>query len=545
MSKIAEMSQEVASAGLSRRHFVQGAAALAAGAVLPMTQILGASSVSAAPKSVLRVGIAKQSAAPTPFTTKDGGSLQILCAPGEWLAWQNQDGSLQPRVAESWKSSNASKTWTFKIRRGIKFHDGTPLTADDVVWTFKSHFDPKNKSAQLGNFKNSFTADGVVKVDDFTVRFDLLSSIGNFPYTVASTSYGSLIFKNGANGGPGWEKTMISCGAWILESYVEGNRTIFKKNPNYWDKTRQPSFEKLELIQFASASAATPLLRTGKLDAIAILAEDAIKLSKTKFNLVLTPSAGGLHTHMRTDYGPFQDKRVREAAALTLDRPGYIKGVLKGFATLANDSVMDSYPTKDTTVPQRKKDIAKAKALMKAAGVPNGFAVDLSSWVRDDISKLAQFIKKSFAEIGIKVTLKLDGSDGGGNVYYTYTPYPSKKGEVFAYDNNSWLASNLGITDWAGRAVPDQYLSREWRSTADWSSSHVNSPKLDAAIDEYLAAPNKAKQKSASKKIQGASLEETPYIIIYNQTIIAAVRKGLKGFYVNGITQSETAGVTG
>ena len=206
---------------------------------------------------------------------------------------------------------------------------------------------------------------------------------------------------------------------------------------------------------------------------------------------------------------------------------------------------MDSYPTKDTTVPQRKKDIAKAKALMKAAGVPNGFEVDLSSWVRDDISKLAQFIKKSFAEIGIRVTLKLDGSDGGGNVYYTYKPFPSKKGVLFAYDNNSWLASNLGITDWAGRAVPDQYLSREWKSTADWSSSHVNSPKLDAAIDEYLAAPNKVKQKIASKKIQVASLAETPYIIIYNATIIAAVRKGLKGFYVNGITQSETAGVTG
>ena len=196
-------------------------------------------------------------------------------------------------------------------------------------------------------------------------------------------------------------------------------------------------------------------------------------------------------------------------------------------------------------MPQRAKDIAKAKALMKAAGVPNGFTVDLSSFVRDDISKLAQFVKKSFAEIGIKVILKLDGSSGGGSVYYSYKPFPSKKGEVFAYDNNSWIASNLGITNWAGRAVPDQYLTREWRSTADWSAAHINSPKLDAAIDEYLAAPNKAKQKIASKKIQVASLEETPYIIIYNTIAIGAVRKGLTGFYFNGVVQFETAGVKG
>jgi len=198
---------------------------------------------------------------------------------------------------------------------------------------------------------------------------------------------------------------------------------------------------------------------------------------------------------------------------------------------------MDPYPSADKTVPQRKQDLAKAKQLMKEAGVPNGFSVELSTWSRDDINKYANLIKNSFAKIGIKVTLKIDGSDGGGAVYYTYNPYPSAKGKVFEYDNNSWLASNLGIVDWAGRGVPDQYLQREWKSTADWSAAQLWDDVLDAAIDEYIAAPSPAKQKIASKKIQERSLEMTPYILAYTSNLIYCTRKGVNNFAVNAMGQ--------
>ena len=145
MSEVNEMVQEVATSGISRRHFVQGAAAVAAGAALPMTGVLGSSVVGAAP-TVLRVAIGKIANAPTPFSTNDAGSLQILANAGEYLSWSNSRNELTPRVAESWKASAGGKIWTFKIRQGITFHDGSALTADDVVWTFKGHLDPANKS---------------------------------------------------------------------------------------------------------------------------------------------------------------------------------------------------------------------------------------------------------------------------------------------------------------------------------------------------------------------------------------------------------------
>lgn len=538
MSIIDETSNDVAKTGVSRRHFIQGAAAGAAGAALPLTGLVGSGAASAATAKTLRVATGKQVHPAAPWETSDG-SLFIISQVGEWLAFQKQDGSLEPRLATSWKSSNGAKTWTFKIRKGVKFNDGTPVTVDDIVYTYKSVF-TANPSRSKGNFSGLLDANGIVAVDSETIVFNLLTASGNFPYTVSSVSYGMCVIKKGANGGASWTKDMISAGPWKMESYTEFEKTVFVPNPYYWDKSFKPNFDKLELVQYTSAATALPALKTGKLDAIAAMdAADALSLDKSKFNVLTTKAGAGFaHVHMRCNFGPFKDKRVRQAAALTIDRVGYVKGVLKTIGgVVGNDSVMDPYPAADKTVPQRKQDLAKAKQLMKEAGVPNGFSVELSTWSRDDINKYANLIKNSFAKIGIKVTLKIDGSDGGGAVYYTYNPYPSAKGKVFEYDNNSWLASNLGIVDWAGRGVPDQYLQREWKSTADWSAAQLWDDVLDAAIDEYIAAPSPAKQKIASKKIQERSLEMTPYILAYTSNLIYCTRKGVNNFAVNAMGQ--------
>lgn len=538
MSIIDETSNDVAKTGVSRRHFIQGAAAGAAGAALPLTGLVGSGAASAATAKTLRVATGKQVHPAAPWETSDG-SLFIISQVGEWLAFQKQDGSLEPRLATSWKSSNGAKTWTFKIRKGVKFNDGTPVTVDDIVYTYKSVF-TANPSRSKGNFSGLLDANGIIAVDSETIVFNLLTASGNFPYTVSSVSYGMCVIKKGADGGAAWTKTMISAGPWKMESYTEFEKTVFVPNPYYWDTNFKPNFDKLELIQYTSAATALPALKTGKLDAIAAMdAADALSLDKSKFNVLTTKAGAGFaHVHMRCNFGPFKDKRVRQAAALTIDREGYVKGVLKTIGgVVGNDSVMDPYASADKTVPQRKQDIAAAKQLMKEAGVPNGFSVDLSTWARDDINKYAKLIKTSFAKIGIKVNLVIDGSDGGGAVYYTYNPYPSAKGKVFEYDNHSWLASNLGIVDWAGRGVPDQYLQREWKSTADWSAAQLWDDVLDAAIDEYIAAPNPNKQRIASKKIQERALEMTPYILAYTSNLIYCTRKGVSNFAVNSMGQ--------
>jgi peptide/nickel transport system substrate-binding protein len=557
MSEINEDVKEVVSSRISRRRFVQGAAAVTAGAAVVGLAACGDSSSdtatdeTAAPAEVkpLRIATGKQEHVAAPWETS-GGSLFILSMVGEWLTWQLPDGSLEPRIAESWTASEDAKSWTFKIRQGVMFNDGTPLTVDDIVYTYTAIFDEaihKGVSRSKGNYDNILDAAGVVKVDESTIQFNLLQANGNFPYFVSSACYGMCIIKKDAFGGAGWEETMISAGPWKMVSHVNTESTVYEKNPYYWDTNFAPSFNTVELVQFVSASTALPQLQTGELDYIgAMEAADALALDEAEFTIATLPAGAGFaHVHMRTNFGPFQDKRIRQAAALTIDRPGYVEGVMMGIGgRVGNDSVMDPYNTADTSVPQRVKDIEKAKALMAEAGVPNGFQVDLSTWARDDINKYANLIKTSFAEIGIEVNLVIDGSDGGSAVYYTYDPYPSMPGNVNQFDNNSWLASNLGITDWAGRGVPDQYLMREWRSTGDWSGAMLDSRVMDAAIDEYLQAITPEAKKVASKKIQEASLDETPYILAYTSNLITASRKSLTGMVVNGMGQFDARTAT-
>jgi len=318
MSEVNEMVQEVATAGISRRHFVQGAAAVAAGAALPMTQILGSSSVSAAGK-VFRYASQAQEGPAAPWMTK-GGSLGILNAVGAWLIDVSPSGELVPSIATKWKGSNAGMTWTFTIRTDAKFHDGSALTADDVVYTFKSHLDPANKSQSAGKLGDC-TSEGIVKVNATTVRFDLKKANANFPYAVASSNYGVLILKNGEKGDESWIAKMNGAGKWILVSHKVNEKTVFKRNPNYFDKTKIPNFETMEQIQYVSQSAAIPALKTGKLDAVHLLyGTEADTLPKSKFYKTLVPTCGGLHMHMRCDIGQLTDRRVREAIALSLDR---------------------------------------------------------------------------------------------------------------------------------------------------------------------------------------------------------------------------------
>ena len=544
MSEINQDIKEIASSAISRRHFVQGAAAVAAGAAVVGLAACGddSSGGGTTESKTLRIATGKQEHVAAPWETS-GGSLFILSMVGEWLTWQLPDGSLEPRIAESWTASEDAKSWTFKIREGVMFNDGTPLTVDDIVYTYTAIFDEditKGISRSKGNYDNILDAAGVVKVDETTIQFNLLQPNGNFPYFVSSACYGMCIIKKDAFGGAGWESTMIAAGPWKMVSHVNTENTVYALNEFYWDKDFKPKFDTVELVQFVSAATALPQLQTGEIDFIGALeAADAVALDKDKFSVETLPAGAGFaHVHMRTNFGPFQDKRIRQAAALTIDRPGYVDGILMGIGgRVGNDSVMDPYNTADTSVPQREKDIEKAKALMAEAGVPNGFKVDLSSWARDDINKYANLIKTSFAEIGIEVTLVIDGSDGGSAVYYTYDPYPSKPGKVNQFDNHSWLASNLGIVDWAGRGVPDQYLMREWRSTGDWSGAQLDSREMDAAIDEYLQAITPEAKKTASKKIQEVSLDETPYILAYTSNLITAGRKDLKGMVVNGMGQ--------
>jgi peptide/nickel transport system substrate-binding protein len=547
MSEIEQGKLEAAttSRGLSRRHFIQGVAATGVGAGLLGLAACGSddaeetvtetTEAAAVTGGTLRVAGGKVANPPTPFTTNDQGSLQILNCVGEYLMFNNDKGELEPRIAESWESTDGGVTWTFKIRQGVTFHDGSPLTTEDVVFSIAMHLDEENASTQAGTFGGILTPDSVSALDDSTVQVVCVAPTGALPNLLSSTTYGLIMVKAGDAAGEGWQTTMNSCGPWVLDAYRESDRTSFTRNDNYWDTSRTPTFDALELIQFDSADAAVAQLLAGELDAVSVVtASTASTIDSSKADLVRVASASHLSIHMRNDFGPFQDKRVRKAAALTLARADYLAGVIQGEGQIGNDSIIDAYPAlKDTSVAQREKDLEQAKALMEEAGV-TGFDVDLSSYSRDDINLLAPFLKSSFAEIGINVTIKQADS------YYS-PPWSSQESKKV--ENNIWLESNFGVTDFGHRGSPDVVLNRVLKSTGDWNAAQYKSDDMDAAIAEFISATTPDTRRAAAKKIQEISLEDTPYIFLYFPSATAAVRKGLTGFYSNGMAQFESAGV--
>ena len=150
------------------------------------------------------------------------------------------DLTLQPVLATSWTPNGNADVWTFKIRQGVKFHDGPPLTADDVVYTYQLHTNPKGEANALSAFGGVLLPAGVKKVDDLTVEFHLSAPNGNFPYLTSSDNYNMIILPKGYDPAK-WQSTFVGTGPFKLSSYTPKSGATFTRNDSYWGKKALPS----------------------------------------------------------------------------------------------------------------------------------------------------------------------------------------------------------------------------------------------------------------------------------------------------------------
>jgi peptide/nickel transport system substrate-binding protein len=164
----------------------------------------------------------------------------MLGQTGEYLILSGQTLNLKPVLATSWTSNSKADVWTYKIRQGVKFHNGQPMTADDVVYTYQLQTNPKGGSAALSAFAGVLLPAGVVKVDDFTVAFHLEAPNGNFPYLTSSDNYNMIILPKGYDPTK-WESTFIGTGPFKLGSYTPKSGATFTRNESYWGTKALPS----------------------------------------------------------------------------------------------------------------------------------------------------------------------------------------------------------------------------------------------------------------------------------------------------------------
>ena len=239
-------------------------------------------------------------------------------------------------------------------------------------------------------------------------------------------------------------------------------------------------------------------------------------LNDPNVDIISTRSSAHQQVHMRTDQAPFQDKRVRRALALTLDRPLLVQGLMKGRAIVGNDSPFGPfYPSTDATVAQREKNIAEAKQLLEAAGMADGFQTTLTTEKYLEIPQYAVLIQNAAKEIGGAIDINL--LDQGA--YY---------GEAVP-GNSPWLDSVMGITDYGHRGVPNVFLQAPLTSDGTWNAAHFKNAEYDGLVKSYVAALDLEAQREAAGKIQRLLLDETPIIFGYFYDFLTAQKPGMSG----------------
>ena len=481
----------------------------------------GAAAAPAKRGGVLRVANQVPAAAVNPLTVTDGGGIVMLCQTGEFLindATGRGGTPLQPALALSWSPNTSGTVWTFKLRPGVKFHDGTPMTADDVVYTYQQQVDPKNASNALSAFSGILGPSGVVKVDSMTVAFHLEAAVGNFPYLVSSDTYNAIIVPKGTDFAK-WQSTFIGTGPWKLDSYTQNAGAQFVANPSYWGP--KPLLSGTQFTFYASQAPQILALQGGQVDAVSVLGSGQgaqALLNNPQYNIITLKSSIHEELSMRTDQAPFTDPRVRQAVALTLDRPALVKALIGGYGSVGNDSPFAPiFSSTNTTVPQRTQNITMAKQLLTAAGHPNGFTTTLFAEINKEVPLLAQAIAADAAKVGITIDLKIE----------VQTAYYGKS----TFGNSDWLDGTMSLLNYAGRGVPNVVLQATLTTGGVWNAARFRNPQYNALVKQYVATIDLQTQRQIAGEIQRLLLAQTPVIVPYFVDELNATKSNVHGVY--------------
>jgi peptide/nickel transport system substrate-binding protein len=491
---------------VSRRGFL---AVTGAGALTALLSACGAGGApaalpSAAPASPLRHGGTLRAGSPPPptavdpVTAYDGTSVAIIQLVTEYLVWLDEDFNLVPKLATSWKSDATGTRWTFTLRQGVTFSDGTKVDAATVKASFDRLLDPKNESAALSAFETVLAQGGVSTVGDDAVLFTLQRPFSDFPYLVSAGNYNTVILKQDYAGH--FTTSAVGTGPFLLKSYNASTGAVLVRNPHYWDAPK-PYLDGVDIVFYADDQADLVALQSGDIDAQILSVPSLVEplAGSGAFTVAQVRGTGVTVLTLRVDRAPFTDKAVRQAVAYGLDRPAIRQGDGIPIDDLGNDHLLAPlFPAAPTDLPQRAKDPAKVKALLASAGLDSlHFTLTFDPPNKD----YAVTLQSQLAEVGITVTLdQLSSSDFYGGDQTTDTP---------------WLFTTANLVGWAGRPIPSQFVTPMVKTGAVWNGSKYSNKALDAAADAYDAATGAAERKAQAEIIARALNEDVPIVVSY------------------------------
>jgi peptide/nickel transport system substrate-binding protein/oligopeptide transport system substrate-binding protein len=496
--------------------------------------------------TTLCMGLAVPAFAAAP---QDGGSMTIsfkddvaTLDPAIGYDWQNWpiiksifDGlmdyapgstTLVTNLAQSFTVSPDGKTYTFKLRPGVKFTNGRALTATDVVYSIERTCNPKTQSPGASFFASidgfdTFNAGkaahlaGVKAVDPATVQFTLTRPDATF-LQVLALNFATVVPKEEVEKpGVDFGKHPVGTGPFKLQEWKLGQSLTLVRNPDYYQKG-VPHLDKVVVEVSQEPLTALLRLQNGEIDALGDGIPPAkfisvMKDPQFKDDIVQGPQLETSYITMKVGKKPFTDVRVREAVAAAIDKKRIVK-LINGRASVANQILPPGMPGYDTTFKGIAYHPAHAKELLKEAGLPDGFSTELYASNTDPNPRIAEAIQQDLAAVGIKVTLKALAQENviaaGGD--------PNQGPMVWS----GGMAWSDDFPDPSDFFTP--ILSCGSATKGGWNWSFYCNKTLDAAGDaaNAITDPAKSEERDAAwAKIYRAVMADTPWVPVFNQRL--------------------------
>jgi len=444
---------------------------------------------------IIRIG-AQIPGALDPILMQDLGAYGIIAQSFEFLAKLGEDGGIAPGLAESWEPNEDGSVWTFQLRQGVKWHDGTDFTSADVAATMDRLVEAANSG-----LAGVIEAGAVDASDPNVAVFNLAAPNGNLPALVSCFNAQTAITPAAYETGTTLDATPAGTGPWILENFDAATGCSFRRNEEWWGGTTP--LDGTEFTFFDDLGTMLTGMQGGSVDALvqfSVIGGDAL-LNDPNFNVLEIESATHRQIWMRCDEGQFADPRVRQALALTFDREQMLETLFRGRASVGNDHpIAPFFPYFDDSVPQRTKDVEMARQLLADAGV-EGLRATLQIVNLQEIPDLAQLIVSGAAEAGMTIEIAQESTE----TFYGAQWCPAEPA-----DPPCSGAAELGIVDYGDRPTPDIYCNAALKTNGVWNSSQYSNPDFDAAFSEFQSSVTVEDQRAACKTMETILNEDTP-----------------------------------
>ena len=451
-----------------------------------------------------------------PFLQGADARIRVSGLMYQGLFFEDQTGVPRPLLASGVEVSPDSKTYTFKLRQGVKFHTGQPMTSADVKYSYDWMRDSKNGSPGAGDL-SSVTEIEATGPD--TVVFKLARPNAALPMTLTN-KYGAVVpngYFSAKDAGTKFNEASVGTGPYKLKVFRPNSVLVLERNKDYWQKGL-PYIDEVTFATMPNSAAMVVALQNRRIDlALFSRPQDTEQLkSAPGVQVKRWPSLNQKTIDIDVKYGPFKDVRVRQAVALAIDKEAVLKGSIAGYGTVIGTMVIgmqDNWGVPLDQLPNQKVDLDRAKKLMADAGLADGFDIDLTTIIGYDWMDAASVtIAEQLKPLNIRVNIK--------------------KIELGVWIRN-FRAREMGFTfnDWGTTPDPSLLYYRHFRAAPQGADfRNWNNAKASELLDRGQEETDPVKRKAIYAEFQKLLADEAVSIMLFSADLITGQRDRLKNY---------------